>query len=148
MLSKCSHCAAYLRLPSLRRYPFTYAVVIVILLLSLLPIGGIQVAKDVPFADKWTHMVMYCALTLTISIEYARRHQLLHKSYFLWGLLHPIFFGGIIELLQSYATTYRSGEWLDLAADAVGCLIGVLLGLCIKYLTPIYNKTCSHVNRS
>ena len=36
-------------------------------------------------------------------------------------------YGGLMELLQHYCTLTRSGDWLDLLADILGALIGVLL---------------------
>jgi VanZ family protein len=35
-----------------------------------------------------------------------------------------VLYGGIIELLQLYIFTWRSGEWDDLFADAVGASMG------------------------
>ncbi|MBR0272543.1 MAG: VanZ family protein [Bacteroidaceae bacterium] len=120
-------------IPSPYRYPLSYAIVIIVTLLSLLPIGNVEIATDVPFADKWTHMVMYCGVTLVIAIEYARLHRHFNKPRcIIWMLLAPIAMGGILELLQAYATTYRSGEWLDFAADTLGCVIGAALGICIS----------------
>ena len=114
----------------LRRYPCSLLTIVVILALSLLPIGRVEIAEDVPFADKWTHMVMYAFLTLVISWEYARRHRpIARASLLVWALLFPVALGGIVELLQAYATTYRSGEWLDWAADAVGSLVASLIAL-------------------
>jgi hypothetical protein len=40
--------------------------------------------------------------------------------------------GGVIELVQAYCTTNRSGEWLDLAADAIGCTLAIGVGLGLK----------------
>ena len=112
----------------LKHYPLSLLTVLAILLLSLLPIGSIEMAEDVPFFDKWTHMVMYACLALVIVWEYTRRHRPVSLvRLFLWGLLFPIALGGIVELLQAYATTYRSGEWLDWAADAVGAFIAFIL---------------------
>ena len=36
---------------------------------------------------------------------------------------------GVIELLQAYCTTNRSGEWLDFAANTTGVGLGTLIGL-------------------
>src|SRR5476651_1788126 len=36
-----------------------------------------------------------------------------------------VLYGGIIELLQLYVFTWRSGEWADLFADSVGAGMGV-----------------------
>jgi hypothetical protein len=43
-----------------------------------------------------------------------------------------IILGGLVELGQAYCTTTRSGEWLDLAANATGCTIGAVIGLLMK----------------
>jgi VanZ family protein len=40
-------------------------------------------------------------------------------------------YGGIIELLQHYLFTWRSGEWADLFADAVGAFMGLFSFLVI-----------------
>lgn len=112
-----------------RRYPLTYFVAVVIVVLSLYPFGYIEIAKDVPLADKWTHMVMYGTFALVIWWEYGRSHKRrLWKSLLCWAVFAPIAFSGLMELLQAYATTYRSGEWLDLLANTIGVLIGSLIG--------------------
>ena len=40
----------------------------------------------------------------------------------------PVAMSGLIELAQAYCTTNRSGDWLDLAANAIGALFGIALG--------------------
>ena len=58
------------------------------------------------------------------------RHKVIGwKRVMLLAWLAPIVMSGIIELVQAYCTTNRSGEWLDLAANATGCTIGSLIGL-------------------
>ena len=42
--------------------------------------------------------------------------------------------GGLMELLQAYCTTTRSGEWLDFGADTVGVVIGTALGLLMSII--------------
>ena len=124
-------------LPSLRRYPLSYLVAIAILLLSLLPIGAVEIAENVPFADKWTHMVMYAVFALVIGHEYWRRHTADSRCavrLLFWAVLAPILMGGTLELLQAYATSYRSGEWLDFAANSLGVGIGFCLSLLIHYI--------------
>lgn len=117
---------------SLRRYPLTYTMAVVIVVLSLYPFGNIEMVEDVPLADKWTHMVMYASFAFVIWWEYGRTHKRLQwKSLLCWAVLAPIAFSGIMELLQTYATTYRSGEWLDLLANTIGVLIGSLIGVAV-----------------
>lgn len=116
----------------LRRYPITLLLAVGIVLLSLLPIPDLKMPVQVPLMDKWTHMVMYGVLTLVIWLEYRRSHQ----QYNAWRLLifaflAPIAMGGILELMQAYLTTCRSGEWLDFVANTIGVCIGSVIGILI-----------------
>ena len=116
----------------LRRYPVTLLLAVGIVLLSLLPIPEIKLAEEVPLADKWTHMVMYGVLTLTIWVEYRRAHQKSNAwRLLLFAFLAPIAMGGILELMQAYLTTCRSGEWLDFVANTIGVCLGTIVGILI-----------------
>lgn len=121
-----------------KRYPYSWLVTVAIVLLSLLPIGAVEIAGNVPFADKWTHMVMYATLTLVIWLEHIRHStQPSPRFLALWAILFPIALGGLLELLQAYATTYRSGEWMDWAADSIGTLLAIPIAL---LLTKVFHK--------
>ena len=116
----------------LRRYPITLLLAVGIVLLSLLPIPDLKMPVQVPLIDKWTHMVMYGVLTLVIWLDYKRSHQ----QYNAWRLLifaffAPIAMGGILELMQTYLTTCRSGEWLDFVANTIGVCLGTIIGILI-----------------
>lgn len=117
----------------LRRYPFAILVAVVIVLLSLLPMPDLKVGVQVPLADKWTHMVMYGALTLAVWFDYKRSHrQLSAGKLLLFAFFAPIVMGGVLELMQAYLTTCRSGEWLDFVANTIGVCCGNVGGLMIK----------------
>ena len=123
----------YMLRPYLRRYPFTLLLIVSIVLLSLLPMPDIKLAEDVPLADKWTHMVMYGVLTLVIWFDYKRAHRQNNVwKLLLFAFFAPIAMGGILELMQAYLTTCRSGEWLDFVANTIGVCIGTVCGLIIK----------------
>ncbi|MBP5770820.1 MAG: VanZ family protein [Bacteroidaceae bacterium] len=114
----------------MRHYPLSILTAIVIVGLSLFPIGPIELMEGVPLADKWTHMVMYGGLASVIWFEYWRRHDRVHWArVFQWAIVAPIAMSGVLELLQKYATNYRSGEWMDFVANTIGVSIGALLGL-------------------
>jgi VanZ family protein len=49
-----------------------------------------------------------------------------------------ILLGGLIELLQAYCTTTRSGEWLDFFADSIGVLLGNAIGLLMKAFRSLF----------
>ena len=112
-----------------RRYPLTYLVAVIIAFLSLYPIGHIELAENVPLADKWTHMIMYFGVALVVGWEYWRNHRPQPSVYglLLWGFLYPALLGGVLELIQKYGTNYRSGEWLDFIADSIGAAAGAVI---------------------
>jgi VanZ family protein len=118
----------------IKKYPFSLLIAIAITALSLFPVPEIELAEDVPLMDKWTHMVMYAILTASIWIEYRRHHSKANPwRLILLGVLAPIAMGGVLELMQAYLTTCRSGEWLDFVADAIGTVIGAGIGGTVKF---------------
>ncbi|MBQ9285459.1 MAG: VanZ family protein [Bacteroidaceae bacterium] len=127
------------------KYPFTLLTTAAIVVLSLMPVPEVPVDIEVPLADKWTHMLMYASLCIILWTEYWRCHRhinllrhLRDKVLYVTALaiVCPLLLGGLMELLQAYATTYRSGDWLDMAANSIGVGIGTVLGIalgrCIK----------------
>lgn len=112
-----------------RKYPLTLLTLCVILCLSLFPIPEIPHTSDVPFMDKWTHMVMYGWFCLVIWYEYRRWHKKIDAGKItLYGLIFPVVISGLLELAQEYLTSCRSGEWLDLLANTTGAVIANVLG--------------------
>ena len=88
---------------------------------------------SINFLDKWTHLVMYGGTCSVIWIEYLRSHRRMEwRKLFLFAWLLPVIMGGIIEIVQEQCTATRSGEWLDFAADAVGCTLAIAIGLLVK----------------
>ena len=121
----------------LRKYPFSLLCVALIWYLSIwfLPPDYVEL-PSINFLDKWTHFVMYGGTCSVIWWEYLRSHRGLPLpvgKLFLLAWLAPVLMGGVIELVQAYCTTNRSGEWLDFAADAVGVTTGVAVGLLFRH---------------
>jgi len=102
-------------------------VALVITILSTIPIPEIKPLEDVPLMDKWVHFVMYAVLSAAMWWDCRCRHQSMSFSYYGLMLLFPTCLGGLLELVQAYLTTCRSGEWLDAVADAIGALIGTFI---------------------
>ena len=72
---------------------------------------------------------MYGGTCSVIWWEYLRSHDRIdHGRLLLWAVAGMTALGGIVELLQAYCTTTRSGEWLDFWADTTGVLTGTLVG--------------------
>jgi len=114
-----------------RKYPFGICCIVLVWYLSVwFSAPEIPELEDVAFIDKWTHFVMYGGTCSVIWWEYLRSHRRLNAlKLFLLAWLAPIVMGGVIELVQEYCTANRRGEWLDLAADALGVCIGSVVGL-------------------
>jgi len=85
---------------------------------------------DLPFIDKWTHLVMYGGACSAMWWEYGRCHsRLIAWKLVLFAWIGPVLMSGLIELLQKYCTTTRSGEWLDFASNTIGVTLAVPIGL-------------------
>lgn len=131
-------------LQTVRRYPLSILCIILIWILSFVPFFPETPFDEVMFIDKWTHLVMYGGTCSMIWIEYLLRHTILNKKkLFCWAWLAPIVMSGVIELLQEYATTTRSGEWFDFAANSTGVTLAALLGMSLAYF-KVFNKNPRH----
>jgi len=118
-----------------RKYPLSLLCILLIWALSLTPFFPETPFDDVQFIDKWTHLVMYGGTCSVIWWEYLRSHQQINWCrVVLLAVVGMILLGGLMELLQAYCTTTRSGEWLDFWADTVGVLLGNAVGLLMLLL--------------
>ena len=116
-----------------RKYPFSLFCILLIWVLSLTPFFPETPLDDVQFIDKWTHLVMYGGTCSVIWWEYLRHHESINwDKVVLLAVVGMILLGGLIELLQAYCTTTRSGEWFDFWADSIGVLLGAGIGLLMK----------------
>ncbi|MDE6807216.1 MAG: VanZ family protein [Prevotella sp.] len=120
----------------IKKYPFSLICIALVWYLSIWFVLPEQVElPSINFLDKWTHFVMYGGTCSVIWIEYLRHHrQLDWENIFFWAWLMPILMGGLIELVQAYCTTNRSGEWLDWLADGIGVTLSIGVGLLAKRL--------------
>ena len=119
-----------------RNYPFSLFCILLIWVLSLTPFFPETPLDDVAFIDKWTHFIMYggtCSVIWWENLRFQRRQGLsFNGKQLFWAMVGMVALGGLMELLQAYCTTTRSGEWLDFWSDSVGVLLGTLVGLILK----------------
>lgn len=99
--------------PALFFHLASIAVLIAIWILSFLPGSGMP---DVPGNDKWHHALAYFACMFLWAQCYLAPAQRLKLAIIF------ILMGALIECLQGL-TDYRSFEWLDMLADAVGVIL-------------------------
>lgn len=82
---------------------------------------------DVPFFDKWTHLVMFGLFTFLWLCAY----PVISSRLFFRLFLIATVLGGLIELLQGYFTALgRSMDIMDAIADSVGAVLGIALFYC------------------
>ncbi len=119
----------------LKQYIVTVLVTLSIIVLSTLPIPEDAPMSDVPLIDKWVHMVMYMGLVLAMWFDHVVRSEKKAKGkHILFMFLYATLLGGLMELVQAYLTTCRSGDLIDFEADAIGAAIGVGLTLFVNKL--------------
>jgi VanZ family protein len=87
---------------------------------------------NIPNFDKVVHFGMYFGLMMVIILE--NRKTIKSTRYlFLAGLI-PLFYGILMEILQSTLTVTRTGSIWDALANGAGILASILLCLWIKPL--------------
>lgn len=110
----------------LKRYPLSLLTATAVLILCMMPVPEVQVGLS--FADKWAHVALFFALSVILGVEYKRACKKTGQRIVLWlPATILLAFAGLTELLQTYATLTRQGDWLDFAANAIG--VGVALFL-------------------
>lgn len=118
----------------LRRYYLTFIVVAAILVLSLAHISPDNDLPDIPYLDKAAHCLMYLGLVATFCFDLYRATPA-RTSYRkpLWtGWLLAVLLGGAMEAAQLCLTTYRSGDWGDMAANLLGATLGIVAGVFVS----------------
>lgn len=81
--------------------------------------------------DKLVHTGMYFVLSLVLWVEFYVAHRQRPAPWWhVWvgALGCPVAYSGLIELLQAYATSYRSGDWIDFLANLAGALLAAWVG--------------------
>ena len=112
------------------RYTLTAVVTAVILYLTLFPRPlPANAMRWFAGADKVVHALMFLAWAFAVIIDTCRgRKQELHTRLALACFAATMAFGGGIEIAQTLMQMGRSGDWWDLAADAIGTIVGTVIG--------------------
>ena len=104
-------------------FSFSLFYTLVITVLSLVQLGDIP-KLNTGFDDKIAHFLFYaifCLMWFLSFYSFKIKRSLFAASAF------SILFGLIIELIQSQATVYRTGEVLDFLANTIGALAMTML---------------------
>ncbi len=130
-------------------YGFCIILVCFIFYVSVVKIPSNMMPRIIiPHCDKVVHFFMYFALSAVICLSLLKQQQsgswgefvqlFLHKrdalvrldiAPYFWLLagLFPVFFGGLIEILQEYYFPPRTGDMIDFLADVAGVLCALAL---------------------
>ncbi len=83
---------------------------------------------DIPYFDKIVHFTFYfiAGALGSLFLQSLQRGAKADSRRLLKFLLGLIGYGILIEVLQDSVTTYRSAELLDILANSVGAIIGIL----------------------
>lgn len=115
----------------IRKYPLSLVLILAVIYLSFFRPPSIDEEMTFLQWDKVAHVCMYLGLSGMLWVEFFRAHR--RDATPLWhawvgAFICPVLFSGVVELLQEYCTTYRGGDWMDFAANAVGALLASLIG--------------------
>lgn len=118
----------------LKRYPASLFIIAAVIYLSFFKPPETDVA-NIPGLDKVVHTCMYMGMSGMLWIEFLRAHRRQKAPCWhawLGAFVCPVVFGGAVELLQSYCTSYRGGDWRDFAANTAGALLASLIGWTVQ----------------
>lgn len=112
---------------------FKYHILSVICLLVIFILCVVRLPQQdneisIPYLDKIVHFVMYFVFSLLFLFEKFvsdvknRKNPL--KSY-ITTIVLTLVIGGLIEIIQSDFTSYRSGEIMDLYSDVAGAVSAI-----------------------
>ena len=109
----------------IKKYPVSLLIIAAVIYLSFFRPPSLEVGT-IPGFDKFVHFCMYGGLSGVLWIEFLRSHRLHDTPWWhawIGAFLCPIAMSGLIEILQQYCTTYRSGDWFDFLANTCGVLV-------------------------
>jgi VanZ family protein len=118
----------------LKKNIFSIIVALIIMYLSLTSSDSFEKVSffNIPFLDKIIHFGMYFGLMLVIIFE--NRKTLKSIGHLFLIALIPLFYGILMEILQSTLTISRSGSFYDVIFNSAGILVSLLFWLWIKPL--------------
>lgn len=110
---------------------FTISWAAVILLTTLLPstsLPAVSVWELFSF-DSFAHAFMFCVLSFLMIVGMSKQFTFprLHHYAVRGSLFVSTMFGIAIELLQHYFIYGRQGDIIDVVANTIGCLFGIVL---------------------
>ena len=107
--------------------PYSIAQIITLLIASAILVGTLLPVSQLPEVDggdKAAHLIAFALLALPLNLAGHPRWLLLNTGF--------VLFGGAIEFIQPFVG--RHAEWLDLGADMIGVVVGLLMARGLHFL--------------
>jgi VanZ family protein len=125
----------------IKKNKFSILVSLVILYLSLANARTFENAGffDIPYLDKFVHFGLYFLFMGVIILEH-RNFFSSTRQIILFALI-PVFFGGLVELVQSGFTETRKADILDIMFNTAGTVSAVCFWL---FYEPYYKRRNSN----
>jgi VanZ family protein len=119
----------------LKKNILSILVALTIMYLSLASSGTFKKISifNISYLDKIVHFVMYFGFMSVILFE--NRKNLKSNSHLFLLSLIPLFYGILMEILQSTLTVSRTGNIYDAIFNLTGILFSLILWFLIKHLT-------------
>jgi len=116
-----------------------------ILAACLVQVPQMDKVPTIPNIDKIVHFTMFFTFSLLFILE-----QWLVNAHwwkrpiplFLLAFVFSAFLGGIIEELQAYATSYRSGDVMDWYFDMAGSGVAIILAGIYRLFGRVIKPLC------
>ncbi len=102
-----------------------------ILFLSLTRVDNLPDLK-VKQMDKYYHVVAYFSLTMSWLSFLQVKIKKLKSKFLILIIFALIFFGIIIEILQTTLTNYRLFDYQDMIANTIGVITATILFLAVR----------------
>jgi len=94
-------------------------------ILSLSAVPKLNLGLGIKAGDKYLHFIAYFGLSLMW--YFALKDRINEKIFKIFVPLGLIFYGIILEGLQSGLTTYRTGDIYDAMANTAGVIVALIL---------------------
>ncbi len=112
------------------KFSFRIILVISISIICILSIQQVNIEASVKFFDKVLHFLCFSYLTVITWLS-----RILDKDLHVYVIV--LAYGILIEMVQRFLS-YRSFEYLDIFADFVGIIAGLIIIKILKNLYPKY----------
>ena len=126
----------------LKKYLLSTLVILVIFILCFINAEPLPAPPVIDF-DKIVHTILFLGLSGVLFFDSTGylRFPISKIRIFLSSFILPVTIGGLVEILQAFATKTRSGDWFDFLFDVIGAFLGWGIALLINHRYLLRKKS-------